>query len=363
MAKDYYDILGVSRSASDDEIKKAYRKLAHKYHPDKTGGDEKKFKEINEAYQVLSDKAKRQQYDQFGKTFEQGGSGGWDFSGFDFKDGFNFGGFSSRGKSDSGWEDIFSDIFSGFGGQPGRANTGRDIQVDVEISFEEMAKGTRRDLKLYKLSKCGKCGGSGGEPESKKETCRECKGSGQVRKTTRSFFGSFTQVFACSKCRGKGVVYSHECRDCEGSGRIKKEEIVSVEIPAGIYDGQTISLSGQGEAGEFGSEGGDLYVNIHVAPHHFFSREKSNIISREEISFSQAALGGKIEISAIDGPVTIKIPPGTQSEEIFRLKEKGIPFLDKRGRGDHLVKIIVKIPKKLSREQEDIIKKLKEKGI
>lgn len=359
MTKNYYEILGVSRDASDDEIKKAYRKLAHKYHPDKAGGDEKKFKEINEAYQVLSDKKKREQYDQFGQTFEGAGGrpGGWDFGDF------NFGGFSNQSDSFSDWEDVFSDIFGGFGRYEKRAKAGKDIQVDVEISFEEMVKGAKRDLKLYKTSKCDICNGTGSEIGSKKEICQTCKGKGQIRKSSKSFFGSFTQIVTCSACHGEGSVYSQKCKICKGEGRLKKEEIVSVEIPAGIHDGQAISLSGKGEAGQFGASAGDLYVNIHVLPHPLFKREKNNIVSREEISFSQAVLGDKIEVKTIDGSVKMKIFPGTQSGEIFRLREKGIPFLGKRGRGDHLVQIVVKIPKNISREQEELIKKLREKGI
>jgi molecular chaperone DnaJ len=370
MAKKYYEILGVSKGASDEEIKKAYRKLAHKYHPDKPGGDEKKFKEINEAYQVLSDKTKRQQYDQFGQTFEQGGAqGGFsgDFSGFDFGDifgrareqggiNFEFGG--------GGFEDVFSDIFGeGFSqGGKSRARAGRDIQVDAEISFEEMVQGTTRTINLYKTVICDVCGGTGGEPGSKEETCPTCKGSGQVAKSTRSFFGSFTQVTTCPTCRGKGRVYSKKCRKCGGDGRVKAEEKIRVEIPAGIADGQTISLRGQGEAGEIGARAGDLYVNIHVVPHMKFKREGNNIISSEQISFSRAALGDKIDVETVEGNIKMKIPAGTQSGEIFRIRDKGVPYMQKRGRGDHLVKIIVKIPKHLSREEKELIERLKNLG-
>ncbi|OGI16488.1 MAG: molecular chaperone DnaJ [Candidatus Moranbacteria bacterium RIFCSPHIGHO2_02_FULL_40_12b] len=365
MAKNYYEILGVSKNASDDEIKKAYRKLAHKYHPDKAGGEESKFKEINEAYQVLSDKAKRQQYDQFGRTFDQGGfsagggpAGGWDFSGFSTQGGpaggwdFNFG--------EEGFSDIFSDIFgTAFGGRrKSRARTGQDIQVDVEISFEEMVKGASRSINLYKTVKCDVCKGTGGEPGAKEETCPVCKGSGQVRKTSRSFFGTFTQVVICDNCRGKGKIFSKKCHKCGGGGRVKDYQSINIEIPAGIQNGQTISVQGQGEAGEFGSSNGDLYVNVRVAPHQKLKRENDNIISSEKISFSQAALGDKIEVETIGEEVKMKIPAGTQSGEIFRIKEKGVPHLGKRGRGDHLVKIVVNIPKNLSREQRRLIEEL-----
>ncbi|MCX6766144.1 MAG: molecular chaperone DnaJ [Candidatus Moranbacteria bacterium] len=355
---DYYKILGVNRNASDDEIKKAYRKLAHKYHPDKAGGDEKKFKEINEAYQVLSDKAKRQQYDQFGRTFEQTGAG---FGGFE---GFDFGSFSGRGGSSwdfGGFEDIFSDIFGeGFTGRTGtRRRAGRDIQVDVEISFEEMVQGTRRDVNLYKSVVCSVCHGTGGEPGAKEQSCPTCGGSGQVRKTTRSFFGSFTQVSTCPTCVGTGKTYSQKCHKCGGDGRVKEYQAVAINIPAGIQDGQTITLPGQGEAGEHGGAGGDLYTSVHVRPHPKFQRERDNITSTEQITFSQAVLGDKIAVETVEGSVKMKIPAGTQSSEIFRIKDEGIPHLGKRGRGDHLVKIVVKIPRHPSREQKELIEKLR----
>lgn len=361
MAKDYYDILGVSRNASDDEIKKAYRKLAHKYHPDKSGGDEKKFKEINEAYQVLSDKAKRQQYDQFGRTFEQaraeGGFGGFDFSGFpgfgekgfDFE--FGFGGF----------EDIFSDIFGG--AKKRRKAYGRDIQVDLEISFEEMVRGTEKEISLYKKVKCEHCRGTGGEPGSKLKTCPTCQGSGRIKTTRRSFFGTFSQVSECPECQGEGQLYEKRCSKCGGEGRIKAEEKIKIKIPAGIQDGQTISLKGQGEAGEKGAPAGDLYLTIRVHPHAKFSRKGQDILSTEYVPFSTAALGGKVEIDTIEGKKVLKIPAGTQSGETFRIKGKGIPEFQGRGTGNHLVKVIVKIPKNLSREQKGLIEKLKDLDI
>lgn len=372
MSQDYYKILGVSKGATDDEIKKAYRKLAHKYHPDKTGGDEAKFKEINSAYQVLSDKAKRQQYDQFGQTFDQGGAG-QGFGGFE--------GFSAGGGPTGGWDfgdifnqarqggganfefggdfsDIFSDIFGGGGGRRKKAKAGRDIQMDAEISFEEMVNGAARNAKLYKTVACSVCSGTGGEPGAKEEMCPTCKGSGQVQKITRSFFGSFSQVSTCRTCGGSGKIFSKKCRKCGGDGRVKEEQEIKIEIPAGIQDGQTISLQEQGEAGEIGAPSGDLYVNVHVRPHQKFKREGNNIASQETITFSQAVLGDKISVETIDGAIMMKIPGGTQSGEIFRIREKGVPYLGKRGRGDHLVKIIVRIPKHLSREQKELIEKL-----
>lgn len=363
--KNYYEILGVAKGATDDEIKKAYRKLAHKYHPDKQGGDEAKFKEINEAYQVLSDKTKRQQYDQFGQTFEQARAGGQGqgFGGFDFS---GFQGFGQQGQGgfdfqDFGFEDIFSDIFGGaFGGKRRtRKKSGKDVQVDIEITFEEMVRGTKRTINLYKRTVCDKCHGTGGEPEAKKETCPTCHGNGQIRQTMQSFLGSFSQVSTCPTCKGAGEIYSEKCKKCGGDGRIKSEESIDVDIPAGIQDGQTVSLEGQGEAGEQGAPSGNLYLNIKVAPHHKFNREGNTIISSEHITFSQAVLGDKIMVDTINGKIKMKVPAGTQSGEVFKIRDEGVPFLGRRGRGDHLVKIIVDIPKNLSRKQKELIEELR----
>ena len=357
MSTDYYDVLGISKDASDDEIKKAYRKLAHKHHPDKKGGDEEKFKEINEAYQTLSDKSKRQQYDQFGQTFDQAGGGpGGGFEGFQGFGGqgaqFDFGG--------SGFEDIFSDIFGRATGQSGAGQqTGQDIQVDVEISFEEMVYGATRDIKLYKSVSCDNCHGTGGDPGSKEETCSACGGSGQIKKTMQSAFGTFAQTVTCSTCRGKGKTYSKKCSKCGGDGKIKQDQNIKIEIPAGINNGQTISMRGQGEAGELGALAGDLYINVHIQPHSKFKREGDDIISTEKIIFSQAALGDKVEIETIDGKVKMKVPSGTQSGEVFRIRDKGTGHLGGSGRGDHMVKIIVEIPKKLSRKEKKVIEELR----
>lgn len=365
MAKDYYDILGVGRSASDDEIKKAYRKLAHKYHPDKSGGDAEKFKEINAAYQVLSDKSKRSQYDQFGQTFEGSGPGGGQgFGGFDFS-GFQqgFGGQGGGFEFGEGFEDIFSDIFGG-GRRNDNRQRGRDIQVDVEISFEEMVSGAKRDVSLLRRTTCDVCNGSGGEPGSKEEKCPTCGGSGQIKKVMRSFFGSFQQVSTCPTCFGGGKTYSKKCHKCAGEGRVKEQRSIHIEIPAGISDGQTISLQGQGEAGERGAANGDLYVTVHVKQHSRFERKGDNIISKEHISFSQAVLGDKINVATIEGAVHMKIPAGTQSGEIFRIKGQGVPQLGRSGRrGDQLVTVVVDIPKNPSRQQKKIIEDLKKSGL
>jgi len=371
MAEDYYKILGVSKGATDDEIKKAYRKMAHKYHPDKKGGDEAKFKEINQAYQVLSDKAKRQQYDQFGQTFEggrpgagQGGFGGQGFGGFDFS-GFDFGGQQSGGFEfgGEGFDDIFSSIFGGSGRGGRRRARGADIQVDVEISFEEMVRGTEKEIKLYKRATCDRCHGKGGEPGAGEKTCPTCKGAGRVETVRRSIFGSFSQVTECPECHGEGKIYDRKCSKCGGDGRVKEEQKIKIEIPAGIADGQTMTMQGYGEAGEKGAPAGDLYINVHVLPHKKLKRKGNDILSTEYAPFSVTTLGGKIEIETISGPLILKIPAGTQSGEIFRVKGEGVPELRGRGVGNHLVTVVVKVPKSLSREQKNILEKLKDQGI
>ena len=363
----YYDTLGVGKGASDDEIKKAYRKLAHKHHPDKAGGDEQKFKEINEAYQVLSDKTKRSQYDQFGQTFSGAGPGGartggfsGDFSGFDFSDfmhqgegggfEFNFGGV------DLG--DIFSGAFGGGRRGAAQKNRGRDIQVDAEITFVEMVTGVTRKIELRKNVQCDRCSGTGGEPGSGVKTCPTCQGSGRVQKMTRTILGSFSQVAVCPECLGEGKIYDKKCGKCGGEGRLKERQEIEINIPAGIADGQTISIQGRGEAGAKGAPAGDLYVLVHVKAHSKFQRSGNDIISTEEISFSQAALGAEIEIETVDGWLILKIPSGTQSGETFRIKNKGVPDVHGRGRGNQMVKIIVRIPNKLSREQKRLIEEL-----
>lgn len=350
---DYYEVLGVPRTASEDDIKKAFRKLAHKHHPDKGTGDEKKFKEINEAYQVLSNKEKRQNYDHHGQTFNgQGpqGGGGFDFSGFSSQ-GFDFSG--------TGFEDVFSDIFGGRTSR-GRSRAGSDIQVDIEISFEEMVRGVKKDITLRKLSSCQTCAGTGGKPGSREVICKHCGGNGQVRRTMQSIFGAITQAVTCEHCHGRGKTYSEKCHTCQGSGRVQREETVSVDIPAGIHDEQTVSLSGHGAAGEVGSPAGTLYIVVHVRSHATLHRRGDDIISEYHMSFSEAALGAKVTVETIEGALTMKIPAGTQPGEVFRIKGKGVPHLGRYGRGDHLVTVTLSVPKKLSSEQKKIIESLKD---
>lgn len=360
MSKDYYHILGVERSATDDDIKKAYRKLAHQYHPDKKGGDEARFKEINEAYQVLSDKRKRTQYDQFGSAPRPGSGGQGGFEGFDFSN-FDFGGFGQRGGSP--FEDMFSDFFGGTRGSGRVRQRGKDIQVDMEIDFLEMATGVEKTVRLYKGVRCSRCEGTGGEPGAKEDTCSKCSGSGQVRYTQQTFLGSFSQVVVCDACSGKGRSYSKRCSKCGGDGTVKDQEEIAVQVPPGIDNGQTLSLSGKGEAGSNGAAPGDLYVMIHVRPHRKFSREGNDVQSEERIPFSLAALGGKIEVEILDGEISMKIPSGTQSGEVFRIKGEGFPELGGKKRGNHLVKVIVDVPKKLSWSQKRSVESLRADGL
>lgn len=359
MSKDYYKILGVEKNASQEEIKKAFKKLAMQYHPDRQGGDEAKFKEINEAYQVLGDGEKRKRYDQFGSDFEQqGGFGGASWEDFmraarQGGGGFNFGG------GDFG--DIFGDLF-GFGRNGGRGgqNRGRDIQVDVELDFKEAAFGVERELSLRKQAACDVCSGSGAEPGSKLETCHTCKGQGQVVQNQRTFLGTVQTVSTCPTCMGRGKQASKKCKHCGGDGIVAKTSTIKVKIPAGIDSGQSIRLSGHGEAAPHGGASGDLYVQVHIKSSKIFQRQGFDVITENEISFTQAVLGGSITIETIDGPVQVKIPEGTESGQLIRLKAKGIPEVNGRGRGDHYVKVKIKVPKKISKEKRRILEQLDE---
>lgn len=365
MSKDYYSILGVSRGASKEEIKRAYRRLAHQYHPDKNGGDDKKFKEVNEAYQVLSDDQKRQQYDQFGTAFDQGGFSG--FRGANWEDilkGFNF---SAQGGSASDWEDFdFSDIFSDVFSRAGftrRKAKGKDIVVDMEISLEEAFKGIKKEIKLKKLTECSYCKGTGGEPGKGRKKCLDCHGSGQIQQTKRTFFGVFSQVIACSKCDGKGEIPEKECKKCRGTGRIYDIEEIKIDLPAGVDDSQTIRMAGKGEMPKKDGVPGDLYIRIHLKKHKLFERKGDNIFYDAELKFTQAVLGDKIEIPTLEKTVKLKIPEGTESGKIFRLANKGMPRVNASGRGDQYVRIRVKVPKRLSKKEKKIIEDLKKQGI
>jgi molecular chaperone DnaJ len=366
MAKDYYNILGVDKNASDADIKKAYRKLAHQYHPDKKTGDEQKFKEINEAYQVLGNKEKRSQYDRFGQTFSgSGGTGGaGGFSGFDGFSGFgNNGGFEFNFGDDLG--DMFSSFFTGFSGAGGaRRKKGSDIAVDEEITLEEAAKGVNKELEIYKNIVCSNCKGEGNEPGSALKSCDNCSGSGQVKSKKRTILGAFTQIETCPTCQGKGKIPEKKCSKCNASGVVKDKVKMEISIPSGIKDGQTITISGKGEPGENQGPAGDIYINIHVKPHSKFTRKGDDIWYKAKIPYSKAVMGDKIEIpTLLSGTVKIKVPKATESGKIFRLKGEGIKHLRGFGKGDQLIELTVDVPQNLTSNQKKLIKQLSQEGL
>ncbi|MBN1326105.1 molecular chaperone DnaJ [Candidatus Falkowbacteria bacterium] len=372
MSKDYYNILGVAKNASKEEIKKAFREKAHVFHPDKKGGDEKKFKEINEAYQVLGNDEKRKQYDQFGTTFDQQGGFGGGMNWEDFMRYARQGGGATYSNVDFGdfgdLGDILGDLFSGgfgFGGaRSHKAQTrGRDLQISLALDFKEAVFGTKKTIELHKLVVCEKCKGSGGEPGSKMVECRTCSGQGKVRKVQRTILGNIQTVSVCDECLGEGKVFEKKCSKCSGQGRIKEKKDLEVKIPAGVDDGTTLKVSGEGEAGLRGNRAGDLYINLRVRPDYCFVRENDNILTKEEISFSTAALGGEIPVKTIDGEVSLKIPAGTSSGKIFILRGKGVPHFQHFGRGDHLVQIDIKTPSNLNKRQKQILADLREEGL
>ena len=362
MSKDYYELLGVTKTASEEEIKKAFRKKAHQFHPDKGGGDEAKFKEINEAYQVLGNKDKRAQYDRFGSAYSNnaGGQGAQGFGGFE---GFNGGQGFNINMDDLG--DIFGgfgDIF-GFGGgssQRRRSTRGADLELNITIPFMESVFGTEKEIKITKPVQCKTCKGSGAEPGTSTETCPICHGKGKVNKIQNTMFGQVQMQSVCSNCNGEGKIITHPCKTCHGTGLVKESVSLTIKIPAGISSGETMRLTGQGEAGEKGSQSGDLYIKVHVTPDPRFVRQSNDIISKATISFPDAALGAKIDVETVDGKVTLKIPEGTQSGKVFILKSKGVPHLRSKGRGDHLVEVIVKTPENLTRKQKQLLEELKQ---
>ncbi len=362
--KDYYEILGVSKGSSKDELKKAFHKLAHKYHPDKNKGDDKMFKEVNEAYQVLSDDGKRAQYDQFGHdapNFGGGQGGGFNQSGFS---GFDFSGFQGQQGFDMGdLGDIFSDFFGGQargGGQQQRR--GRDISTEITISFADAVFGVTRKILITKISTCVTCNGSGAKEGAKQVTCSGCNGKGQIRETKRSILGTFATTKICDICNGSGTIPSEMCSTCKGAGVKKKEEEIEIKVPAGIESGEMIRMTGMGEAVRHGSTG-DLYIKINVSSHAKFERDRQNLLMDMEIKFSEAVLGAEKTIETLDGDVTIKIPEGIASGTQMRIREKGVPSSRGGKRGDLIVRIIVKIPTKISRKAREAIEILKEEGV
>ncbi|WKY43492.1 molecular chaperone DnaJ [Eubacteriaceae bacterium ES2] len=349
--RDYYEVLGVEKSASAEDIKKAYRKKAMQYHPDKNPGDkeaEEKFKEANEAYEVLSDSEKKGIYDQYGHAGMDGMAGGGGYSG-----GGGFGGF----------EDIFSDIFGAFGGGGGfggfggssrgrrRSNRGSDMKISINLTFKEAAFGTDKKIKIKRKETCEHCGGSGAQSGSETKTCDKCGGSGQVVSRQQTPFGTVQQVHTCDKCGGEGTIIEKPCTHCNGSGLELKERTISIKIPAGVDDESVLPLRGEGNAGPNNGPKGDLYVYISVEEDELFKREGDDVHYELPLTFVQAALGDSLVVPTLDGKIKLKIPEGTQNGKVFRLKNKGIPNVNGRGRGDLFIVVNVEVPKKLNREQ------------
>jgi molecular chaperone DnaJ len=357
--RDYYEVLGVGKDASADEIKKAFRRMAIKLHPDKEGGDEAKFKEVNEAYEILKDQSKRQRYDQFGHAGVGGASGGG---------GNPFGGFGGQGQEmhfdfgDLGLGDIFSSFFGGqqAGGQK-RSKRGRDVETRVEVSFEQAVFGTEVDLRLDLEDACEHCKGSTVEPGYELTTCDTCKGAGQVVNVTRTIFGNIQQASICPTCQGSGKIPEKVCSVCRGKGTQKKAQDISLKIPAGIDDGATIRLREHGEAVANGPKG-DLYVNVRVKSHKHFTREGDIILSDEHVNMVDAALGAEIDVETVDGPVRMKVPAGTQSGSDFKLANHGVPHMRGDSRGSHIVTIVVDTPTSLSKKQKELLAQFKGSG-
>lgn len=350
--KDYYKTLGVEKGATKEEIKKAYKKLALKYHPDKAPEEKKqeyedKFKEINEAAAVLGDEKKRQQYDQFGSSAFQGGHQGFDFS--DIMSQFRSGAFGD-------FDDIFEQLFSG-GRRSSRARRGSDLLFETTITLEDAYKGTKKTIPLNKLEHCQECHGKGA---NKFDQCHHCQGSGTISRTQRTAFGLFQQRGPCPYCHGRGELPQDSCDDCAGEGLVRKKKEIEVSIPAGVESGMRLRVPGEGEVGSNNGPAGDLYVEVHLKDHKVFQRDGEDLHLTVPISFTQAVLGDEIEVPTIDGKAKLKIPAGTQSETIFKMRDKGMPNIRGGYHGDQMVKVHVEIPKKLSKKQIDLVKQLKE---
>ncbi len=358
--KDYYSILGVSKGASKDDIKKAFHKLAHKYHPDKKGGDEAKFKEVSEAYRVLSDDKKRSQYDQFG-TADMNGAGGFSgFNGFSGFQGFDFSNFTQAGGVEFDLGDIFGEMF-GAGGRRGRTRRGRDISMDIELDFKDAVFGVDRSVLITKTTTCETCKGDGGKPGTPKETCKTCNGKGKIHDTKTSIFGTFSTVSTCTACYGKGEVPKEKCTTCKGAGIIRGQQEVKIRVPSGINDGEMIRLSGAGEAIQNGTPG-DLYVKIHVKKHPLFTKEGNDLVMDMNVKLTEALLGAKKTIETLDGANEVTIPAGVKTNDLIRIKGAGVP-MEGAQRGNLLIRVTVDIPEKLSRKAKEYVEKLKEEGL
>ena len=344
--RDYYEVLGVPRTASTEEIKKAFRKLAMQYHPDRNNkpGAEARFKEVNEAYEVLSDQERRAAYDRFGHA----GAQGFGFTGRPFE-GFDMGGFG----------DIFDAFFGGAGARARREpRRGADLRASLTIAFEEAAFGCEKEIEVARNEACPGCGGQGNEPGSQFARCSTCNGSGEVRRIQKSFFGQFVNVVICQQCGGEGRIITEPCKECRGVGRQRQRRRLSVRIPAGVSDEAQMRLTGEGDAGLNGGSPGNIYVAIHVQPHELFQRENSDIIFDLEVNIAQAALGAEMKVPTLDGAHSLRIPPGTQNGRVFVLRGKGVPHLRGQGRGDELVRVHVAVPTSLTAEQKRLLKEL-----
>lgn len=351
--RDYYEVLGVDKNANPEDVKRAYRKLAMKYHPDRNPGDktaEEKFKELNEAYEILSSPEKKQRYDQFGHAGVNGNAGGFEGHG-------GFGGF----------EDIFGDIFDMFGGgfssrRRSGPQKGADIKYELSITFEEAVFGSEKTIEFYKYENCHTCDGSGAKPGTSKKTCPHCKGTGEVRFAQRTPLGQIVNVKPCDQCGGEGHIIENPCPTCKGKGKERKRKKVKVRIPAGVDNGSIIPLRGEGEPGTKGGPYGDLYVVLRVMPHKIFERDGYDILCEIPITFVQAVLGEELEVPTLEGKVKYKITEGTQSGTIFRLKNRGIQNPKGYGKGDQYVKVVVEIPKNLTDKQKEILKQFAAEG-
>ena len=371
MAKrDYYEVLSVGKNATDDDLKKAYRKLAMQYHPDKNPGNkeaEEKFREATEAYEILKDTKKRSQYDQFGHAAFEGPSGGAGYGGFGGGAGFDISDALRAFMNDFGGDSFFSDLFGMGGGRrggrgrrgSGGGSRGNDLQVHLKLKLSEINTGVTKTLKVKRKEVCAECKGSGSK-SGKKVTCSHCSGAGRVRHVTNSFFGQLVQEAVCPACNGEGSTVSDPCRACSGAGRQPSETTVSVDIPGGVAEGNYLSVPGKGDAGVGGGPSGDLIVLIQEEKDELFERHGIDVVCEMNITFSEAALGASRTVPTLDGKVSLKIPPGTQSENIFRLRAKGLPVLNSSQRGDQLVKVHVHTPERITREERELFEKLAE---
>jgi len=366
MSKDYYNVLGVARNATKEDIKKAYRKLAHQFHPDKKGGDEARFKELNEAYQILSDDAKRAQYDRFGRVFD-GSTGGHHHGGFEWPGGFRVEFGEDHGDGQHDFSDIFEDfmgnIFGGGGRSKTRERKGKDIHMDIETTFAESVFGTKKDIELTKLMRCSRCNGLGGEPGSPVHKCGTCQGAGNVRRTHRTILGALTQVAVCTACDGTGQVPETPCSRCKGRRIEQAVERIEVFIPKGMREGEILKITGKGEASLAGGIPGDLFIHTFVQPQDIFRRQGDDIVMLVLVKLTQALLGDTITVKTLDGDIDLKIPEGTQTGDVLKIRGKGAYLSNGYGRGNLLIEIKIDMPRRVSRGVRNIVYELKKEGL